>query len=58
MPKPSREWVERFWRLSARAIVDAVARVLDAVSAALKDETNGSSNGSPTSATSTDPKSA
>ena len=35
-PEPTVEWVERFWRLSAQAIVDAVARVLDALSAALK----------------------
>ena len=37
-PEPSLEWVERFWKLSARAIVDAITRVLDAVSAALKDD--------------------
>jgi hypothetical protein len=37
-PEPSFEWVQRFWRLSARAVVDAITSVLDAVSAALKDD--------------------
>ncbi len=37
-PQPSEEWVQRFWKLSARAIVDAITSLLDAVSAALKDD--------------------
>jgi hypothetical protein len=46
--------------VSARAIVDAVARVLDAVSAALKDDKDSASPpaAAPPAASSTDTKSA